>query len=354
MSPRFDENRLEDPDALLTADDALRAQAEAGSRVRRESAATAAALTRIDRVGRPRAIVAAGPDARLLRAVLEPWCPVPFVAWPAPGLPGWAGANDMVLVLAPNGVDETVAVTVTEAMRRGASLVVAAPADTPALEGLDERYSVVLPVSTGDVLAAAVVVLQALCALDLGPLIDAESVAAAFDHVAVRCSPSRDVTVNPAKELALVLADAVPLLWGGTVLSARAARRVVEAIRTATGRAGLAADARHLMPVLSATAPADVFADPFADPGEDPFADPGDDAGELVDRRPALVLLDDGSQEPVVRATRAQLLATAERHGVRSHVLACHEGPEMARYASLLAEGTYAATYLALGLGRFG
>ena len=35
-----------------------------------------------------RAVIAAGPDSRLLRAVLEPWCPVPFVAWPSPALPG--------------------------------------------------------------------------------------------------------------------------------------------------------------------------------------------------------------------------------------------------------------------------
>ena len=38
-----------------------------------------------NRDDRPRAVVAAGPDSRLLRAVLEPWCPVPFVAWPGPG-----------------------------------------------------------------------------------------------------------------------------------------------------------------------------------------------------------------------------------------------------------------------------
>ena len=49
-------------------------------------------------------MIAAGPDSRLLRAVLEPWCPVPFVAWPDPALPGWAGSLDLVVVLAPDGV----------------------------------------------------------------------------------------------------------------------------------------------------------------------------------------------------------------------------------------------------------
>lgn len=337
----FDETLLDDPDALESADTSLRAQAEAGARVRREAAASSTALSGIHRLGRPRALLAAGADARLLRAVLEPWCPVPFVAWPAPGLPGWAGPNDLVLVLAPDGTDEDAVSTVAEALRRGAPLLVAAPEGSAVADGLGGRETVLLPSVTGDVLAAAVVVLQSLCELGLGPEVETETVASAFDEVAVRCSPARDLTVNPAKELALVLADSLPLLWGGTVLAARAARRVVEAIRTVTGRPGLAADAGHLLPVLEAAPPADLFADPFAD-----------GAGGLG-RRPALVVLDDGSQAPAVRAHRARLLATAERHAVRSHVLACADGPEMARYAALLAEGTYAATYLALGLGRF-
>ena len=76
---------------------------------------------------RPRAVVAAGPDSRLLRAALEPWCPVPFVAWPNPGLPGWAGGLDLVVVLAPDGGDVGTASAVAEAVRRGCQVVVAAP-----------------------------------------------------------------------------------------------------------------------------------------------------------------------------------------------------------------------------------
>ena len=76
---------------------------------------------------RPRAVVAAGPDSRLLRAVLEPWCPVPFVAWPGPSLPGWAGALDLVVVLAPEGSDTGAASAVAEAVRRGCRVVVACP-----------------------------------------------------------------------------------------------------------------------------------------------------------------------------------------------------------------------------------
>ena len=71
-------------------------------------------------------MIAAGPDSRLLRAVLEPWCPVPFVAWPNPSLPGWAGSLDLVVVLAPDGGPGS-ASAVAEAVRRGCQVVVACP-----------------------------------------------------------------------------------------------------------------------------------------------------------------------------------------------------------------------------------
>src|SRR6476469_2612016 len=100
MAIWFDESRLDDETVLAAGDVALRALAESGARVRRESGdaaeAAAAAVARSQDHARPRAVIAAGPDSRLLRAVLEPWCPVPFVAWPAPGLPGWAGSLDLV------------------------------------------------------------------------------------------------------------------------------------------------------------------------------------------------------------------------------------------------------------------
>ena len=76
-------------------------------------------------------MVVAGADSRLLRAVLEPWCPVPFVAWPGPGLPGWTGALDIVVVLAPTSGDDAAPTAVAEAVRRGCTLLVACPAHTP-------------------------------------------------------------------------------------------------------------------------------------------------------------------------------------------------------------------------------
>ena len=335
----FDDGLLDDDQALARVDARLRHLAEGGARVRREAAAAEAALAEALSSlseSQPRAVVAAGPDSRLLRAVLEPVCPVPFVAWPAPGLPGWTGSLDLVVVLAPVGDDPGTAAAVAEAVRRGAQVVVAAPTGSLVADHAAGRYSVHLPTQTTDQLAVAVSVLDLLDRVHLGPQTDPGVVADALDEVAVACSPHRDLATNPAKILAIGIAEADPVLWGGTVLAARAARRVAESVRRATGRTALAADAEQLLAVLEAAAPADVFADPFADPTHEP--------------RPALVLLDDGSQDPAVAATRDTLVRAAQDHGVRVERITSEAPSDVARYAAMLSTGTYAATYLQVGL----
>ncbi|WP_235737935.1 SIS domain-containing protein [Nocardioides alcanivorans] len=136
--------------------------------------------------------------------------------------------------------------------------------------------------------------------------------------------------------LAIALAESSPLVWGGSVLAARAARRIAESIRRASGRGAIAGDAEHLLPLVEAARPRDVFADPFAD--------------EPAELRPALVVLDDGSEEPVVREQRGQLLAAAERQQVRVETVEAGAASEVARYAELSLTGRYAAAYLSLGL----
>jgi len=336
----FDESRLDDEAVLTTHDNALRPLAEAGARVRRESidasAAAAEAVARSQDQARPRAVIAAGPDSRLLRAVLEPWCPVPFVAWPGAMLPGWAGSLDLVVVLAPDGADTGTASAVAEAVRRGCQVVVACPPGSLVAEHAVGRWATLLPTVTRDPLATAVVMLEYLDRVGLGPRADAEVVAEALDAVAIACSPHRDLAVNPAKMLAIALADSTPLVWGGSVLAARAARRVAESVRRASGRTALAGDAEHLLPVIEATRARDVFDDPVADGGS-----------EL---RPMLLVLDDGAEDPVVREQRGRLLAAAEARGVRVETVTTEASTEVARYASLLLSGTYAAEYLRLGL----
>lgn len=335
----FDESRLDDEVALTTADLRLRTLAESGSRVRREVDGSADAIAEAvarSIENRPRAVIAAGPDSRLLRAVLEPFCPVPFVAWPSPALPGWAGSLDLVVVLAPEGGDAGTALAVAEAARRGCQLVVAAPPGSMVAEHATGRWTTLLPTSTGDQLATAVAMLSFLDQVHLGPTAEPEAVSEALDAVAIACSPHRDISINPAKMLAISLADAAPLVWGGSVLAARAARRIAESIRRTSGRTALAGDAEHLLPVVEAARPRNVFADPVAD--------------GTGDRRPVLVMLDDGVDDPVVRDQRQRLEDAARNRDVRIEHVASEATGEVARYASLLLSGTYAAEYLRLGL----
>ncbi|MEP6816888.1 MAG: SIS domain-containing protein [Marmoricola sp.] len=341
----FDDSLLDDETALARVDVRLRHLAESGARVRREAGESADAVRRATAEisgTRPRAVIAAGPDSRLLRAVLEPWCPVPFVAWPGARLPGWVGSLDLVVVLAPVGSDPETASGVAEAVRRGSQLVVACPERSLVADHAAGRDTILLPTVTGDQLATAVVVLELLALLDLAPACTPDVVADALDAVSVACSPFRDLAVNPAKNLAGAIADTNPLLWGGTVLAARAGRRVAESIRQATGRAALAADMEHLLPVIEGASVPDVFADPFADAR--------DDSGD-PDMRPSLVILDDGSEDAAVRESRSRLAAAAERHGVRLEAVTSEADGELARYASLLATGQFTATYLDVGLG---
>ncbi len=340
MALWFDEARLDDEAALATIDLRLRSLAAGGARVRLEvheaAAASGAAIARDRDASRPRAVIAAGPDSRLLRAVLEAWCPVPFVAWPGPALPGWAGALDLVVMLAPEGSDSGSASVVAEAVRRGAQVVVACPPASLVADHAAGRYSTILPTTSGDQLATAVVMLDYLEQVGLGPRTAAESVARALDEVAVACSPYADLAVNPAKMLAISLADTAPVVWGGSVLAARAARRVAESIRRASGRSALAGDAEHLLPVIEGARARDVFEDPFADGGGD--------------QRPLLVILEDGADEPVVREQRGRLRAAAQSRGVRIETVTSDAETGVGRYASLMLQGTYAAEYLRLGL----
>ncbi len=332
----FDERALDDPQALAGVEDRLRAVAGWGAEVRRASAAADAAIAGLRPGDRPRAVVAAGPDGRLVRAVLEPSCPVPFVAWPHGGLPGWAGPLDLVVVVSRTGSEPEEVTIATEALRRGCSIVAAVPPRSVVAVMVEGRHAVVLPAGSSEPLALAVPVLCGLHALGLGPEVDAEGVANALDAVAERCSPARPIEDNPAKLLALSLGAAVPVLWGGSALAARAARRVAEALRAASGRPALSGDEAQLLPLLERAPRRDIFADPDDDPA----------AGAS---RPVLVLLDDGADSAPLRVTRGRLLAAAEARGVPVHTVGAAEGSDVGRYGSLLATGVFAATYAGLG-----
>jgi hypothetical protein len=331
----FDDARLED--AGLETHQGLRHLAQTGARIRR--AALTEPLGHLEQADRPRGILALGSEARLVRAVLEATCPVPFMAWPGPGLPAWVGPLDLTIVLGGYDTPEWVLQCAAEAARRGATLVVAAPDDSTLASVTASSSTTLVPSAEPDPMAAAVAVLAILGEIGLGPQVRPEHVADAADLVAEACAPGRDLSENPGKELALCLADCLPLIWGGTVLAARASRRIAEAIRRASGRPALAADAAELDTLLSSAHRRDPFADPFEGGDED---------------SPCLVLLDDDKLPDRLRGTARRLADRAESVGARITRISSGEADlgatDVERYVTLLQRGLYGAAYLEIGL----
>ena len=335
----FDDSLLESDD--LDAHLGLRRLAATGARIRR--AALTTPVGQLERADRPRGVLALGSEARLIRAVLEPACPVPFMAWPGPALPAWLGPLDLTVVLGGYHTPEWVVLCAAEAARRGSSMIVAAPENSGLAAATASSSTTLVPTAGDDPMAAAIAVLAQLGELGLGPVVHTGHVADAADLVAEACAPGRDLSVNPGKALALELADGLPLIWGGTVLASRASRRIAEAIRRATGRPALAADAGELATLLAAV------------PIRDPFADPFEEQGDV---RPVLLMLDDDQLPDRIADTARSLRERADAAGVR--IARINAGApdvevrsgELERYVTLLQRGLYGAAYLEIGLGR--
>lgn len=331
----FDDVRLEKPE--LVDDEQLRRLAETGARIRKACLTQPAGT--LERADRPRGVLVLGAEARLVRAVLEPICPVPFLAWPGPALPAWVGPLDLVVVLGGHDAHAWEIACTHEAARRGATLIVAAPGTSQLAAAGASHATTLIPMADGDAMASAVAVLERLGLLELGPMVNPGHVADAADLVAQSCSPSREVGSNPAKDLAMGLADALPLVWGGTTLAGRASRRIAEAFRRASGRPGLAADADELETILRAVTPRDPFSDPFESGGDMP---------------PALLLLDDDKVPEGLKEVPRRLTSLAEAVGVRVCRISSGDGSlessDVERYVTLLQHGRYAAAYLRVGL----
>lgn len=329
----FDDAQLEAD--WVVEDPRLRYLAGVGARIRQEA-------SQVDLpVGldfQPRGIVAVGKESRLIRAVLEPISKVPFVAWPFSGLPAWVGPLDLVVILASHGEDSLLS-TYVEARRRGALVLIAAEEDSELALQAVSSPSLLIQTRSQDPLAAAIVVLAELHRMGLSPEVNPEGAAAAADQVAEASSPYQSLASNPAKTIALSLADAEPLIWGGSVLAGRASRRVAEAVRRNSARAALAADATELLFLIECTQPKDLFADPFDEPLQSN----------------ALIILDDGDDSEKVVSERQRLIQAAESRSVRTCLLSCDDlesKSSVDRYVYLLQQGLYAAAYLAIGLGR--
>ncbi|WP_214368603.1 SIS domain-containing protein [Pseudonocardia sp. H11422] len=303
----LDDTLLADPSALAAIDTAgvLRAAATAGAQVR--SAAQGAQEAGLAQLSghRPRALVllrrpgASVSAAGILAALLGPGCPVPVVL--ADTAPSWIGPLDVVLAHTADANDAELADSVARSVRRGAEVVLSAPGDGPVASAGAGRVRLIeprIPVPPGldlpRALAAGLVTVSALDLLDppLDPGLDA--LADELDAEAERDQPGHEPFMNPAKSLALRLAEHIPLLWGADSLAAAVAEHAAIALATHAGVVAHASDVAQaatvtglLRALTAAAAGNDVFHDPFDDPP----------AGAEVPP-PRLVLLATGEDDP--------------------------------------------------------
>lgn len=303
--PVLDDTLLLDAAALAAVDTGgvLRAAATAGAQVR--SAALSVGEAGVaDLVGqRPRALVlvrrpgASATAAPLVAAMLGPACPVPVVV--SDTVPLWTGPLDVVVVHTGDATDGELADSVGSAVRRGSEVVLSAPGDGPVAAAGAGRARLVeprIPVPPGldlpRALAVGLAVTGALGLLGGGFDVRLDTLADALDAEAERNQPGHEPFMNPAKSLALRLADHTPLLWGVDAVAAAVAAHGAASLATHAGivahadDVGRAATLSGLRRALeSGGAERDVFHDPFDDPAPSAPA-------------PRLMLLATGEDEP--------------------------------------------------------
>ena len=360
----FDEALLDEPDRLAAADTAglLRSAAGAGAQVR----STAEAAEEVGLLAwageRPRALVllacpgTAPGGAGLLAALLGPECPMPVVLTDT--VPGWIGALDVVLAHTDDPGQWELADAVDRAVRRGARVLLTAPPDGPVAAAAAGRAVLLTPrtavppalglprVLTAGLLAAAAL---GLLAANLHEFTDV--LADELDREAERSSPVHEPSVNPAKSLALRLAERTPLLWGTDRVATAVAEHAAAALATHAGVVAHAAsypDAAAMTALhraaIRASGVADVFRDPFADP----------EVGSGPPRTVLLAVLADAAAT-AVRAAAVERLPGADLLTPAEELSAPAAPGADARSAALLAlRFDLAALYLGFAAGTIG
>lgn len=370
--PTIDESRLDDIDRLEAVDSraALRALATSGAQVRR--AVLAAEEAGIDRVAggeRPRSVLVASLGGSavvsdVLDCLAEPASPVPVTVRRDAPLPGWIGPLDLVIAVSQSGRAAGPLALASEAARRGASLLTVGSADTPLHDvcararGVHVDIGMAPPSSRTAVWSLLTPVLMAadrLGILHCGvPVL--ERVADVLDARAEECRPSSESFVNPAKLLALGIAETVPVVLGDGpltgVAAGRAASMLARTARMPALHGWLPDDAAQVVACFDGPyAHSDSsVAEPGHDTGHDIFADPFLD-GPPTPQLGLLVLRDSLRQGGAeVRRLAEAVEAGARDAGVKVWEVDAVEGEPIERLASLFALTDFAATYLAIGL----
>ncbi len=363
MTERTGTELLDDAAALEAGDpQAMLPAVASGAAQVREAAmlAVEAGVARLAEEGRPRSIVVCGMGGSaiagdVLAAVTGPSCPVQVVTHRGYGLPGWVGAADLVVAVSCSGSTEETLSALEEAVRRGCRLLVVGAVDSPVWALGERGRAVLVLVNQGRQPRASVWSLSTpliVAAHALG-LVQAdadvvEATAVQLEQVALRCRVDADHFVNPAKVLALELAEALPVVWGTSALAGTAAYRFAcQLNENAKVPAvwGVLPEANHNQVVA--------FDGPFAGrasaTAEDLFAERGD---EVERTRMRLVLLRDSEEHQQVHRRAEVSRELARDRGVEVSAITAEGRSSFERLASLVGLTDWTSAYLALLEGR--
>jgi hypothetical protein len=306
--------------------------------------------------------------ADVLELLAEPRSPVPVTVRRDLPLPGWVGPLDLVVAVSLSGRAPGPLAVAAEAARRGASLLTVGAADSPLADVCARARGVHIDVGRGRassrtalwaLLTPVILAAGALGLIEAGESVLSDT-ADRLDLHAEACRPRSESFVNPAKILAMQLAETVPVVLGDGPLNGVAASRAASMLaRTARipATSGELPDAASQIVAcfdgpftagggrgvgVRESAP-DIFSDPFLDGPAQP--------------RLGLLLLRDASPRTLTReragaeALTDAVLQTAYEAGVRVSTVVAEPGHPLVRLAGQIAQTDFAATYLAIGLG---
>jgi hypothetical protein len=350
-----DDTLLDDPRRLAEADTdgVLRAAALAGAQVRATAEmADEVGIRRLDGF-RPRALVlvtrpGVGPlIADLLVSLLTPACPVPVVV--ADAVPSWVGPLDVVVADTEDPGDNVLAESVDRATRYGATTVVTAPEHGPVAAAgagkallLPPRVAVPPGFGFPRALCAALLVVVRLGLLR----VNVPALADELDKEAERDHPGHESFVNPAKSLALRVAERVPMLWGLDPVATAVARRAAHVL---SGHAGFVCDSSGYPQALTRLAL--YRAAVRSTSGHSLFADPDDVDNDPTSRLRVLLL--SVRTDEVAEHTRRSALGTLSNADVLTPAEEI-AGDESTLAAVLALRFELAACYLGLAAGTIG
>jgi hypothetical protein len=350
----LDDTLLDDPARLAEADSAglLRAAAMAGAQVRAtaEVAADVELSDRLD-VGRPRALVLLDRPGvsrsltRLLAALLTPSCPVPVVI--AEVVPSWIGALDVVFAHTDDPGDRELAASLERAARFGASVVLSAPPEGPVAASVAGKGLVLAPripvppeMAFPRGLAAGLLTANALGLL----VADVQALADQLDSEAEKNYLARESFANPAKALALQVADRIPLLWGLDPVAVAVGEHAAHAF---AAHAGIVCDVEDYRQALAR--PALRRAALAGNSERDIFADP-DDEGSGPRPRVLLLAVRTGPAAEAARYQAQDMLPGVDLIAAAEEI----DADETVRAGVLALRFELAAVYLGLAAGSIG